>query len=192
MNSNEIAMPRLYLVSPRSFNALVVGSSPTQPTPQNISWIYILRGSSGRYYIGSTENMERRLAEHRRGGNHTTHRFGASVELVISRVVGRDPRGSAPDRVSPEAKEELAACHSSPGETPIEQPRRRSELVVGSSPTQPTPQKTRFGAGVMSTGTRCSAFPVPVQNALPSSSTRRSGEFTQLLRRRHTSVTIVL
>jgi predicted GIY-YIG superfamily endonuclease len=49
--------------------------------------VYILRGSSGRYYIGSTDNLERRLAEHRRGSNHTTHRFGRSLELVISRNV---------------------------------------------------------------------------------------------------------
>jgi len=49
--------------------------------------VYILRGSSGRHYIGSTENLTRRLAEHRRGGNHTTHRFGADLEVVIRRVV---------------------------------------------------------------------------------------------------------
>ena len=49
--------------------------------------VYILRGSSGRYYIGSTENLSRRLAEHLRGSNHTTRRFGAKVELVISRTV---------------------------------------------------------------------------------------------------------
>jgi len=54
-----------------------------------MAWVYILRGSSGRHYIGSTENLTRRLAEHRRGGNHTTHRFGdADLKIVISRVVG--------------------------------------------------------------------------------------------------------
>ena len=52
-----------------------------------MSWIYILRGASGRYYIGSTDDLNRRLAEHRRGGNHTTRRFGGDVELVISRMV---------------------------------------------------------------------------------------------------------
>ena len=52
-----------------------------------MAWVYILRGSSGRYYIGSTENLTRRLEEHRRGGNHTTHRLG-DLEVVISRVVG--------------------------------------------------------------------------------------------------------
>ena len=37
-----------------------------------MAWVYILRGASGRYYIGSTENLARRLAEHQRGSNHTT------------------------------------------------------------------------------------------------------------------------
>jgi predicted GIY-YIG superfamily endonuclease len=75
------------MVEQRPFKALVVGSSPTQPKI-NMASVYILRGSSGRYYIGSTENLTRRLAEHRRGGNHTTHRLGADLEVVISRVVG--------------------------------------------------------------------------------------------------------
>ena len=49
--------------------------------------VYILRGSSGRYYIGSTKNLARRLAEHNRGNNHTTRRWGAKLELVISKTV---------------------------------------------------------------------------------------------------------
>jgi predicted GIY-YIG superfamily endonuclease len=53
-----------------------------------MAWVYVLRGSSGRYYIGSTDNLERRLAEHRRGGNHTTRRLGAELEVVISRIIG--------------------------------------------------------------------------------------------------------
>lgn len=52
-----------------------------------MAWIYILRGSSGRHYIGSTENLARRLDEHRRGSNHTTHRLGNCLELVASRRV---------------------------------------------------------------------------------------------------------
>src|SRR5438067_1258421 len=49
-----------------------------------MAWVYILRGASGRHYIGSTEDLERRLSEHRRGGNHTTHRFGNDLELIAS------------------------------------------------------------------------------------------------------------
>ena len=46
--------------------------------------VYVLRGSAGRYYIGSTENLERRLAEHRRGSNHTTRRLGETLELIAA------------------------------------------------------------------------------------------------------------
>jgi tRNA/rRNA methyltransferase/putative endonuclease len=50
-----------------------------------MAWVYILRGKSGRHYIGSTDDLERRLAEHQRGSNHTTRRLGGEVELVASR-----------------------------------------------------------------------------------------------------------
>jgi predicted GIY-YIG superfamily endonuclease len=47
--------------------------------------VYILRGGTGRHYIGSTENLERRVEEHQRGSNHTTHRFGGEIELVAAK-----------------------------------------------------------------------------------------------------------
>ena len=50
------------------------------------AWVYILRGSSGRHYIGSTVNLERRVAEHRRGHTHTTTRIGDEIELVAGRA----------------------------------------------------------------------------------------------------------
>jgi predicted GIY-YIG superfamily endonuclease len=48
-----------------------------------MAWVYILRGAR-RYYIGATDNLERRTAEHKRGRNHTTHRFGGQIELVAA------------------------------------------------------------------------------------------------------------
>ena len=51
-----------------------------------MAWVYILRGAQ-RYYIGATDNLERRMAEHRRGGNHTTHRLGSRIELVVAKEV---------------------------------------------------------------------------------------------------------
>jgi predicted GIY-YIG superfamily endonuclease len=48
-----------------------------------MAWVYILRGGN-RYYIGATDNLERRLAEHKRGSNHTTRRFGADVMLIAA------------------------------------------------------------------------------------------------------------
>ena len=48
-------------------------------------WVYILRGASGRHYIGSTTDLTRRLAEHDRGHTHTTRRLGGTLELVALR-----------------------------------------------------------------------------------------------------------
>ncbi|OGJ59086.1 hypothetical protein A2635_00125 [Candidatus Peribacteria bacterium RIFCSPHIGHO2_01_FULL_51_9] len=36
--------------------------------------VYILRGS--RHYVGSTDDLERRLRQHKRGHTHTTKRIG--------------------------------------------------------------------------------------------------------------------
>ena len=49
-----------------------------------MAWVYILRGDR-RYYIGATENLQRRTAEHKRGNNHTTRRFGRQIELVMAK-----------------------------------------------------------------------------------------------------------
>jgi len=50
-----------------------------------MTWVYILRGSCGRHYIGFTENLDRRLAEHRRGKVHSTSRFGEPLERIIAK-----------------------------------------------------------------------------------------------------------
>jgi putative endonuclease len=49
-----------------------------------MAWVYILRGSTGRHYIGSTVNLQRRLTEHRNGGTHTTQRLGEKLETVAA------------------------------------------------------------------------------------------------------------
>ena len=49
------------------------------------AWVYILRGSNGRHYIGSTVDVDRRLAEHKRGHTHTTRRLGQSIEMMADR-----------------------------------------------------------------------------------------------------------
>jgi predicted GIY-YIG superfamily endonuclease len=49
-----------------------------------MAWVYILRGDR-RHYIGATDNLQRRITEHERGSNHTTHRFGTQVELVVAK-----------------------------------------------------------------------------------------------------------
>lgn len=46
-------------------------------------WMYILRCSNGSYYIGSTNNLDLRLAQHKSGeGANHTKKF-APVELVF-------------------------------------------------------------------------------------------------------------
>ena len=49
-----------------------------------MAWVYILRGGR-RYYIGATENLQRRTVEHKRGSNHTTRRFGSQIEVVVAK-----------------------------------------------------------------------------------------------------------
>ena len=49
-----------------------------------MAWTYILKGSSGRYYIGSTPDLETRFAQHQRGHTHTTKRFGAKLHIAAS------------------------------------------------------------------------------------------------------------
>jgi len=42
----------------------------------------MLRGSSGRHYIGSTTDLERRFEQYVRGQTHSTRRLGDTLELI--------------------------------------------------------------------------------------------------------------
>lgn len=48
-------------------------------------WIYVLRGSSGRHYIGQTNDLVFRLRQHRSGQTYTTARLGAGIELMAAK-----------------------------------------------------------------------------------------------------------
>lgn len=48
-----------------------------------LSFVYILRSESGRYYIGSTNNLERRLKQHRSVKTRTT-RVLKAFDLVYT------------------------------------------------------------------------------------------------------------
>ena len=50
-----------------------------------MAWVYILKGSSGRYYYGSTVDFDARFAQHLRGHTATTKRLGEKLELVIKK-----------------------------------------------------------------------------------------------------------
>ena len=52
-----------------------------------MAWVYILRGSSGRHYIGSAVDLGDRFAQHLRGHTATTTRLGKSLEIVAKKEV---------------------------------------------------------------------------------------------------------
>jgi putative endonuclease len=52
-----------------------------------MAWVYILRGSNGRHYIGSTVDLEARLAQHQRGHTATTKRLGAQLSIIAKKEV---------------------------------------------------------------------------------------------------------
>ena len=49
-----------------------------------MAWVHILKGSKRRY-LGSTVDLDARIAQHRRGHTHTTRRLGETLELVASK-----------------------------------------------------------------------------------------------------------
>ena len=48
-------------------------------------WVYILRGSTGRHYIGSAVDFDARFAQHLRGHTATTKRLGGQLEIVAKK-----------------------------------------------------------------------------------------------------------
>jgi putative endonuclease len=44
--------------------------------------VYVLAGDSGTRYVGITNNLERRLAEHRAHHSHSSHRLGQFILLL--------------------------------------------------------------------------------------------------------------
>ena len=52
-----------------------------------MAWVYIIRGSTRRHYIGSAVNLNARFAQHLRGHTATTKRLGDSLEIVAKKEV---------------------------------------------------------------------------------------------------------
>ena len=75
-------------------------------------WVYILRGSNGRHYIGSTTDLDRRLAEHRRGHTHTTKRLGDTIELAASVGLPTLTEARALERMLKGKKKPALALHA--------------------------------------------------------------------------------
>ncbi|MBI5469956.1 GIY-YIG nuclease family protein [Candidatus Kaiserbacteria bacterium] len=47
-----------------------------------MAWVYILKTKSGKFYIGSTENLDTRLKHHLRGATPSTKRLQAEALLL--------------------------------------------------------------------------------------------------------------
>lgn len=94
-------------------NAFGVGREFDSPWQFNNSmpWIYILRGSSGRHYIGSSVNLEARLTQHRRGNTYTTKRLGEDLELVASKRVATLDEARSIERALKAKKNPPLAIH---------------------------------------------------------------------------------
>ncbi len=65
----------------------LVGSSTLPPGSLCMAWVYILRGSSGRHYIGSAVDLDARFRQHLRGHTATTKRLGDTLEIVAKKEV---------------------------------------------------------------------------------------------------------
>ena len=48
-------------------------------------WVYVLKGSSGRHYVGSAVDLEARFAQHLRGHTATTKRLGEKLKIVAKK-----------------------------------------------------------------------------------------------------------
>jgi len=48
-----------------------------------MAYVYILKGSTDKYYIGSTLDVERRLRQHMSGQTHSTKRMG-HLDLIFT------------------------------------------------------------------------------------------------------------
>jgi predicted GIY-YIG superfamily endonuclease len=94
-----------------------------------MAWVYILRGSSGRHYIGSAIDLDAGFAQHVRGHTATTKRLGDSLEIVARKQVS----GLGEAR---ELERKIKTKEKSPARNlsfaTVEQPRKLSGLV-GSS-----------------------------------------------------------
>jgi putative endonuclease len=76
-----------------------------------MAWVYILRGANGRHYIGATDNLERRLSEHRRGDAHTSARLGGNIQLVANREMNSMTEARALESTLKRKKNPRLAIH---------------------------------------------------------------------------------
>jgi predicted GIY-YIG superfamily endonuclease len=72
--------------------------------------VYILRGSLGRFYIGSTVDLTKRLAQHERGHTATTKRLG-KLTLIAHREYSTLAEARFVERILKAKKNPRLAIH---------------------------------------------------------------------------------
>ena len=87
------------MVEQRTHKPLVASSILAPGTNFLEFTVYLLRGASGRHYIGQTSDLPTRLSQHRAGHTHTTKRLGGGIELVASRSFGSRTEALAVERM---------------------------------------------------------------------------------------------
>ncbi len=64
------------LVARQAHNLKVAGSSPAPATNFSVVYyVYVIKCDAGRHYIGLTENIDKRLAQHNNGISKWTSRY---------------------------------------------------------------------------------------------------------------------
>ncbi|MEY2504856.1 MAG: putative endonuclease [Verrucomicrobiota bacterium] len=76
-----------------------------------MAWVYILRGSNGRHYIGSTVDLEARFAQHLRGHTASTKRLGGHLQIVARKEVGSLRQAREIERTLKRKKNPLLAIY---------------------------------------------------------------------------------
>jgi len=76
-----------------------------------MAWVYILQSNSGRFYIGSTTDINRRLEEHRRGHTQTTKRLGGGLEIAALLELPTLPEARTLERELKRKKNPRLALH---------------------------------------------------------------------------------
>jgi predicted GIY-YIG superfamily endonuclease len=77
-----------------------------------MAWVYILRGSSGRHYIGSAVDLDARFAQHLGGHTHTTKRLGGDIQIVARKEVATSGDARSIERMLKQEKNSKLAIYS--------------------------------------------------------------------------------
>ena len=89
----------------------LVGSSNLPPGTFAMAWVYILRGSTGRHYIGSCVDLVARFEQHLRGHTATTKRLGPKLEIVASKELPSLPEARRIERALKRKKNPTLAIY---------------------------------------------------------------------------------